>query len=105
MNVTVSARNFELTDALREFSRKKLERLERFDPYIIDSHLVLEKDKGMSIIELTMMLKHGNVNSLVKNPDIYLGISDVVKKVERQLEKYEARFRERKRLARKTRRK
>jgi len=105
MNVTVTARNFDLTDALREFSQHKLAKLERFDPYVIDGHLVLEKDKGMSIIELTMMVKHGAVNSVVKNPDIYLGISDVVKKIERQLEKYEARFRERKRIARKTKRK
>jgi ribosome-associated translation inhibitor RaiA len=52
-----------------------------------------------------MMVKHGAVNSVVKNPDIYLGISDVIKKIERQLEKYEARFRERKRIARKTKRK
>ncbi len=105
MKVNVSARNFDLTEALSDFARKKLEKLERFSPYVIDGHLVLEKDKSTSIIELTMMVKHGSVNSQVKNPDIYLGISDVVKKVERQLEKYEARFRERKRIARKTRRK
>jgi len=104
MKLTISARNFELTDALKDFAKKKATKLERFDHYLIDSHLVLEKDKSTSIIELTMVVKHATINSLVKNPDIYLGISEVVKKVERQLEKYEARFRERKRTAMKTKR-
>jgi len=104
MKLTISARNFDLTDALKDFAEKKAAKLERFDHYIIDGHLVLEKDKTISIIELTMIVKHATINSRVKNPDIYLGITEVVKKVERQLEKYEARFRERKRVAMKTRR-
>jgi putative sigma-54 modulation protein len=104
MNLTITARNFELTDALKDFAEKKAAKLERFDHYLIDGHLILEKDKSMSVIELTMVVKHANINSQVKNPDIYLGISEVVKKVERQLEKYEARFRERKRTAMKTKR-
>jgi putative sigma-54 modulation protein len=104
MNLTISARNFELTDALKDFAEKKAAKLERFDHYLIDGHLVLEKDKSTSVIELTMVVKHATINSRVKNPDIYLGISEVVKKVERQLIKYEARFRERKRTAMKTKR-
>jgi len=104
MNLTISARNFDLTDALKDFAEKKTAKLERFDHYLIDGHLVLEKDKATSIIELTMNVKHATINSQVKNPDIYLGISEVVKKVERQLVKYEARFRARKRTAMKTKR-
>lgn len=104
MNIRISARNFDLSDALKEFTEKRTAKLERFTPYVIDGHLVLEKDKATSIIELTMIVKHATINSRVKNPDIYLGISDVFKKVERQLEKYEARFRERKRTAMKTKR-
>jgi putative sigma-54 modulation protein len=104
VNLTISARNFELTDALKDFAEKKAAKLERFDHYLIDGHLVLEKDKSTSIIELTMVVKHATINSRVKNPDIYLGISEVVKKVERQLERYEARFRERKRISMKTKR-
>lgn len=105
MKLNVTARNFDLSDALQEYVNKKIEKLKRFDHYVIDSDMIIEKDKGTSIIELTLAVKHSSVTTRVKNPDIYMGINDAVRKVERQLEKYEAKFRERKRLAQKTRRK
>jgi ribosomal subunit interface protein len=105
MKLNITTRNFDLSDALQEYVTKKIEKLKRFDHYIIDSNMIIEKDKGSSIIELTLSVKHSSVTSRVKNPDIYMGINDVTRKVERQLEKYEAKFRERKRLAQKTRRK
>ena len=105
MKLNITTRNFDLSDALQEYVTKKIEKLKRFDHYIIDSNMIIEKDKGTSIIELTLSVKHSSVTSRVKNPDNYMGINDVTRKVERQLEKYEAKFRERKRLAQKTRRK
>jgi ribosomal subunit interface protein len=105
MKINITARNFELSDALQEYITKKLEKLKRFDHYVIDANMIMEKDKGTSIIELTLSVKHSSVTSRVKNPDIYMGINDVARKVERQLDKYEAKFRERKRIAQKTRRK
>ena len=105
MKINITARNFELSDALQEYITKKIEKLKRFDHYVIDAHMIMEKDKGTSIIELTLSVKHSAVTSRVKNPDIYMGINEATRKVERQLVKYEAKFRERKRIAQKTRRK
>lgn len=98
MDLIISARNFELTEALNEYATKKLAKLKRFAHYIVDGHLILEKDRSISIVELTLLVKHSSLNSKVKNPDIYLGISEVIKKIERQLEKYQAKFKERKRF-------
>lgn len=105
MKINITARNFELSDALQEYVTKKIDKLKRFDHYVIDADMIMEKDKGTSIIELTLSVKHSSVTSRVKNPDIYMGINEVTRKVERQLEKYEAKFRERKRIAQKTKRK
>jgi len=104
MKFTITARNFELTEALREYAAKRLEKLKHFEQYIIDARMTMEKDKGTSIIELTLSVKHSPIASRVNNPDIYLGINDVVRKVERQLDKHEGKFRERKRLSQKTKR-
>jgi len=105
MKINITARNFEVSEAIKDYAMKKLEKLKHFDHYITDAKMIMEKDKGMSIIELTMLVKHSSIASRVSNPDIYMGINDVVRKVERQLDKYEGKFRERKRLAQKTRRK
>ncbi len=104
MQLVITARNFQLSDALELYAQKKMLKLGRFEHYIIDGNLILEKDKSISIIELTLSVKHSVMTSRVKNPDIYLGITEVFKKIERQLDKYEAKFRERKRLAQKTKR-
>jgi putative sigma-54 modulation protein len=105
MELKIAARNFHLDDALEEYAKKKVEKLERFSHHIIDGDLILEKDKARSIIELNLSVKHSVITSKVKNHDIYLGINEVFKKIERQLIKYEEKFRERKRIAQKTKRK
>ena len=105
MELIITARNFQLSDVMEQYAQKKMSKLGRFSPYIINGNLVLERDKSTNIIELTLSVKHSFITSRVKNPDIYLGINEVFKKIKRQLDKYEAKFRERKRWAQKTRRK
>jgi putative sigma-54 modulation protein len=104
MDVKIAARNFQLSKTLEEYARKKLGKLKRYSHHIIDGDLILEKDKSISVVELNLVVKHSTVTSKVKNHDIYAGINEVVKKSERQLKKYEEKFRERKREAQKTRR-
>jgi len=105
MELKIAARNFHLNDALEKYAKKKVEKLERFSHHIIDGDLILEKDKARSIVELNLSVKHSVITSKVKNHDIYLGINEVFKKIERQLIKYEEKFMERKRIAQKTKRK
>ncbi len=104
MNLTISARNFKLTDALTAYAGKKLNKLRRFSHHIIDGHLVLEKDKSLSIVEISLSVKHSTITSKVKTNDLYQGINEIVKKAERQLQKYEERFKARRRIAAKTKR-
>jgi len=105
MELEIAARNFHLTDKLEQYARKKMRKLRRFSHHIISGDLILEKDSAINIIELNLSVKHSVITSKVKNHDFYLGINEVFKKIERQLTKYEEKFRERKRLAQKTRRK
>lgn len=105
MDLIITARNFDLTDKLQQYAKKKMSKLKRFSREIIDANLVLEKDKTISIIELNLSVKHAAITSKVKNHDLYSGINEVFKKIERQLDKYDAKFRERKRMAQKTKRK
>ena len=104
MELNIAARNFHLDKALETYARKKLAKLERYSHHLIDGDLVLEKDKSFCLVEINLSVKHSMITSKVKNHDMYQGINEVVKKIERQLIKYEEKFRERKRIAQKTRR-
>lgn len=104
MELNIAARNFHLNDTLQQYAQKKMSKLERFSHHIVNGDLILEKDKSISIVELNLSVKHSVITSKVKDHDIYFGISEAFKKIERQLIKYEQKFRERKRVAQKTRR-
>lgn len=105
MQLKIAARNFNLTNKLEDYAKKKMSKLQKFSHHIINGDLILEKDKAISVIELNLSVKHSVITSKVKNPDIYFGINETFRKIERQLIKYEEKFRERKRRAQKTRRK
>ena len=104
MNLKIATKNFHLSDTLENYAKKKVNKLERYSHHIIDGDLILEKDRNICIVELNLAVKHSAITSKVKNHDIYQGINDVFRKIERQLKKYEDRFRERKRKAQKTKR-
>ena len=104
MELNITAKNFHLNDTLEDYAKKKMEKLKRFSHHMINGDLILEKDKAHSIVELNFTVKHSVITSQVKDHDIYLGITEAFKKIERQLIKYEDKFRERKRIAQKTKR-
>lgn len=105
MEFNIAAKNFHLDDALETYAKKKIEKLERYSHHIINGDLILEKDKSFCMVELNLSVKHSIITSKVKNHDMYQGMNDAFKKLERQLKKYEDKFRERKRVAQKTKRK
>lgn len=104
MELNISARNFHLDDALEDYANKKIKKLKRYSHHIINGDLILGKDKSFCIVELNLSVKHSTITSRVKNHDMYQGMNEVFKKIERQLKKYEDKFRERKRIAQKTKR-
>lgn len=99
MELKITARNFALGEALQSFAHERFDRLTRFSHHIINAHLILEKDKTLDAVELTIAIKKGFLRADQRTNDMYQGIGDVFSKVEKQLKKHEEKLRERKRLA------
>lgn len=104
MEFNIAARNFRLDDVMETYAKNKIAKLERYSHHIINGDLLLEKDKSFCLVELNLSVKHSIITSKVKNYDMYMGMNEVFRKIERQLKKYEEKFRERKRVAQKTKR-
>jgi len=104
MDFNIAARNFRLDDVLEEYANKKIKKLERYSHHIINGELILEKDRSLCLVELNLSVKHSTITSKVNNHDMYQGITEVFRKIERQLKKYEDKLHERKRVAQKTKR-
>ncbi len=99
MELKITARNFNLSYAMQDTARELFSKFNRFSPLIIDAHLILEKEKPLDLVELTVAIKKGFLRADIRTNDIYQGIHEVFTKVEKQLKKHREKLRERKRIA------
>lgn len=86
MNLTITGRHIDVTDAIRNSANDRFKRLnERFD--VISQKLTFEKVRHEFHVHAEYETDHGVMVANVENTDLYKGIHDVTDKLERQLKK------------------
>ncbi|MDB5798453.1 MAG: yhbN [Paucimonas sp.] len=97
MNLTISGHHLELTPALRDYVRSKLERIKRHFDHVIDVVVILtvekitEKEKRQKAeINLHVRGKDLHVESFAQ--DLYAAIDSLIDKLDRQVIKYKTRL-------------
>ncbi|MGU3471492.1 ribosome hibernation-promoting factor, HPF/YfiA family [Paenibacillus sp. D51F] len=90
MNYNIRGQNIQVTDAMREYVEKKLNRLEKyFDaPLNTDSNVTMAVHKGRHGVEVTIPMTGVILRAEEKSPDMYASVDTVVDKLERQIRKY-----------------
>ncbi len=97
MQLTLTTRRIELTDALKGHAEERLGRLEKFMDRGVGAHFVLSVEKYRHTAELTIHADGVTHHSKEVTGDMYLSIDRVVEKIERQLRRYRERRRSLKR--------
>ncbi|MBD2845812.1 ribosome-associated translation inhibitor RaiA [Paenibacillus sp. IB182496] len=94
MKYNIRGQNIELTDALRDYVEKKLNRLERYfeAPLTSDVNVTLSVMKNNHSVEVTIPLQGTMLRAEDKNDDMYTSIDLVVDKLERQIRKYKTKI-------------
>lgn len=92
MKVIVSAKNIELTQALRNIVEKKLMRLEKYFNPNVEAQVTLSVEKNRQIVEVTIPLNGVVLRGEEVNEDMYASIDLVTDKLERQIRKYKTRL-------------
>jgi putative sigma-54 modulation protein len=96
MQSRTTARHFDLTDELKSFVDKEIDKLERYFNNIIDTHLILDAEKSRMTAELKVKV-HGTVlTSKVRSFDMYESVEKVIDKMEQQLKRYKERLKDKK---------
>jgi putative sigma-54 modulation protein len=85
MQITVTGRHFEITDALRQRIENKIHKLDRYLDGITDVHVVLSVEKHRHIAEIILQANGNSIRSLEETHDMYLAVDTVIDKVERQI--------------------
>lgn len=95
MEVIIKGRDIELTQALKDWVNKKLEKIERRLDNIHKVDVELEYFPGnpdnRNECEITIFADHIIFRATSKNNDMYVAVDKAIEKLEKQIEKYKGR--------------
>lgn len=92
MRVAFTARHFDAPATLKEYAQKEVNRLKKYYHGILDCEIVLDQEKANQIAEINLKVYGNTLSVREKSDDIYKSIDAAVRKLERQLKKYKAKF-------------
>ena len=88
MRITITGRNIELTDGIKDAVESKLSKLEKYFTSDTDVYVTLSVEKERQKIEVTIPIKGHIIRSEQVSNDMYVSIDLVEEVIERQLRKY-----------------
>ncbi len=93
MDTIFKSRNFEITEALKSYANKKLERLTKyFEPEKIESQVMMTLQRGIHTVEVTLNVRGLLIRCEEKTGDMYASIDGSVDKLERQIHKFKTKM-------------
>jgi putative sigma-54 modulation protein len=92
MKLTIKSRNFEVTDTVEEYVKKKMEKLNKYFDQIMDATAMISAEKNRQIFEVTLQAKKAIIRAEEESNNIYTSIDRVVEKLERQIKKYKSKL-------------
>ncbi|MEA1973238.1 MAG: ribosome-associated translation inhibitor RaiA [Candidatus Cloacimonadota bacterium] len=87
MQLTITARHFDLTNAIKDHIEESCEKLTKYFNQIINLHVTLGLQKDLNTVEISLHASHYNLQSSAEEHDMYLAIDKAIDKSERQLKK------------------
>lgn len=93
MRINITARHFKLSDPLKEFIEKEVQRLKKYYDGIIDAEVIVDAEKKFRMIEININVYGTTLTAHQSAVDIQTGVRETVDKLERQLIKYKSKLR------------
>lgn len=92
MKITVSGKNIEVTDALKDTVIRKISKLEKYFNPDVEAQATLSVQKNRHIIEVTIPFDGVILRGEEATDDMYTSIDKVLDKLERQISKHKTRL-------------
>src|SRR6202049_1208889 len=91
--IQVTGRHVSVTEAMKEYCRRRLASLHLDYPKIIEVQIVLDVQKYRHTAEVVLHCSnHITLEASAENDDMYVSIDEVVDKIARQMRKYKTRL-------------
>lgn len=87
MQIKVSGKNVEVTDALRAYAEEKLGKVSRYSDSVMSADITFSTERSWHIVEVTLFAGGVVMRGEERTGDMYASIDSVVAKLEKQLKK------------------
>lgn len=91
MQITITARHFELTKAIRDYVETSCLKVKKYFDHIINIHVTLALENSRNICEIALHASKFNLQSQAEEMDMYLSIDTALDKIEAQIKKLKER--------------
>ena len=87
MQITITARHFELTKAIRDYVESSCLKLKKYFDHIINIHVTLALENNRNLCEISLHAGKFGLQSQAEEMDMYLSIDNSLDKMEAQIKK------------------
>ena len=88
MQISITGRNIEVTEPLRNYSEEKVRRVKKYIHSLINVHIILTVEKFRQKAEITISADGIKIHGTEETEDMYSSIDKVMDKIEAQARKY-----------------
>ncbi len=92
MEVRVTGRNVDLADHMEDYILKKLNKLERLYPKIVDCRVVVSQEKFRWVVEANLEVKHSSLHARAEGEDFREAVDGLKEKMVRQLKSFKGKI-------------
>lgn len=92
MNISVTGRHMELTDALRSYIESALKKIETHFDRLLEADVVLDVQKHRHIAEMNLFANGVRIHGKEVSSDMYASVDTVIAKLEKQIRKHKDRI-------------
>lgn len=92
VNISIVGKHFQMTDAIRDYVLKKLEKIERIADHIIDVTVTLDTQKLESSCAILMNFIHFHIKAQASTGDIYSAIDKATDRIRLLIRKYKSKL-------------
>ncbi len=93
-DITVTGRNVQVTDSMKDYAMDKISKIDRFSDRIIEVSVIMDIQKLDHRVDIIMKVDHIKIKSHANSTDMYATIDKAVAKLETQLRRYRRRINE-----------
>ncbi len=93
MNITLTGRHIEITDAIRDFAIKKVQGIHIDYPRIIEARVIVDVQKDRQTAEIVLFCAdHITIQASTTNANLYAAIDETISKITRRMRKHKTRL-------------